>query len=268
MKQTKNPLKISPRLPKPPKSWIKPNHHHQKNQQIQQQLISECEAKGIYRWVSSMTSVNQSAETGWAAGCCSCPGLSSWTRAGRCLSDVPQTSVWRGRARYLPPNNTIWVYLCQVPFILGWEGEGQITCVSGSCQNQACLPLGNQNLTHLSCASHDSLLCLGLFWKITRWPWTLFALQTMTTRACSHYLAGAALYRQTCPGIFFLMSCTLAAFTLPFSLPSPIHLSWWKKLCDKQFKTGSGTEEDFFYWFLDFPSTFCFQTNFLSSCPL
>lgn len=117
--------------------------------------------------------------------------------------------------------------------------------VSGSCQNQACLPLENQNLTHFSCASHDIPLCLGLFCKITRWPWIFLALQIVITKAWCHYLSGAVLYKP-CPGIFLLTNFTLAAFMLPFSLPSPIHLSWWKKVCDKWFKTDSGTEEDFF----------------------
>lgn len=105
--------------------------------------------------VSSIKRVNQPVEKGWMGDCCCCSGLSSYK----------QMPVSRVKMGYLPPSITGCGCLCQVPLVLGREGEGKITCVSGNCQNHACLSLENQNPTYFSHASHDMPLSLSLFLK-------------------------------------------------------------------------------------------------------
>lgn len=196
--------------------------------------------------------MNQSAERGWAAGYCSCPGLSSYE----------QTSGGWGQGISLP---AIQSGVISAKYHSFWGGTVRDTShmfMAVAKIRLACLWKTKISLTfpvfHMTALSAWVLLE-----KSQGDHELLFALQIMTIRACCHYLAGTALYRPTCPGIFLLTGCTLAAFTLPFSLPSPTYLSWWKKVSDKWFKMDSGTKEDFFYWLLDFSSTCWFQTNFL-----
>lgn len=98
-----------------PNRWTKPNNHQKKT-------TKKTTANNFWMWNSSM-----SEPVSWERLSCRLLLLSRTV--------FLWTDIWRVRAGYLPPSNTVWGYLCQVPLILGWDGEGHITYVHGSCQN-------------------------------------------------------------------------------------------------------------------------------------
>lgn len=196
-----------------------------KKKRRQQQIISGCGAK-VFRWVSVIKkwiSQLRKVEQGVIA-----------VVQDSLPMNRPQSGGW-GQGT-LPPASLAGVVSAKYHSFWGRRVRGDHVCL-WQLPKSCLLAFGKPKslLFSLCFTSHASLP--GSFLKNCK-ATMKFVYFVAHDKKCTVSEFG---YRPTCPVIFLLTHCTLAAFILSFSLPSPIHFLplffLWKKVFDKGLKT-------------------------------
>lgn len=119
-----------------------------------EETISGCGAKDVYRWVSSINRVNQSAEKGWVGDCCCCSfrTVFLWT-------DI--------RTEYLSLVSLAGGV--STKYNLFWGGRWR-SYVSLALAKTMLNSLWKTKLPLAFPVLHMMCLCPGLFWKIRKQP--------------------------------------------------------------------------------------------------
>lgn len=145
--------------------------------------------------------------------------------------------VWRVRTGYPAPSITGWGCLCQVPLVFGVGGLGEDHVCLWQLPKSCLFAFGKPKSLLFSLCFTSRASLPGSFLKNCK-ATMKFVYFIAHDKKCTVSEFG---YRPTRPVIFLLTHCTLVAFILSFTLPSPIHFLplffLWKKVFDKGLKT-------------------------------